>query len=136
MSGDIGPKCIESFWDRNSESHRVLQFPGQQGKPVCLSKHIDTGPSLYVCFLPFLKSLTQKTKNRCNNTLSRRFGKYSFEIHHWIIKPKYILKTFCYQKFVHNTQQCFACTPQANFPAHNLNFHRRWRWWDWNHATF
>ena len=30
---------------------------------------------------------------------------------------------FCFQKFVDNSQQCFAFTPQANFPAHNLNFH-------------
>jgi hypothetical protein len=22
-----------------------------------------------------------------------------------------------------NAQQCFALTPQANFPAHNVNFH-------------
>ena len=29
------------------------------------------------------------------------------------------------QKFVDNAKQCFAFTPQANFPAHNLNFH--WR---------
>ena len=29
--------------------------------------------------------------------------------------------------FVVNTQQCFAYTPQAKFPAHNLNFHWRWR---------
>ena len=28
------------------------------------------------------------------------------------------------------SQQCFAFTPQANFPAHNLNFHSRLRWWD------
>ena len=25
--------------------------------------------------------------------------------------------------FVDNAQQCFAFTPQANFPTHNLNFH-------------
>ena len=37
---------------------------------------------------------------------------------------------FYFQKFVDNTQQCFAFTPQANFPAHNLNFQWRWRWWD------
>ena len=30
------------------------------------------------------------------------------------------METFCYQKFVYNTQECFAFTPQANFPAHNL----------------
>ena len=29
---------------------------------------------------------------------------------------------------------CFAYTPQANFLAHNLNFH--WRWWDQIQATF
>ena len=32
-------------------------------------------------------------------------------------------QTFEYKKFVNNAQQCFAFTPQANFPAHNLNFH-------------
>jgi hypothetical protein len=30
---------------------------------------------------------------------------------------------FGIQKFVDNAQQCFASTPQANFPANNLNFH-------------
>ena len=24
---------------------------------------------------------------------------------------------------------CFAILPQANFPAHNMNFHWRWSWW-------
>ena len=43
-------------------------------------------------------------------------------------------QTFCFQNFVDNTQQCFAFTPQANFPAHNLNFY--WRWWDQIQATF
>jgi hypothetical protein len=37
---------------------------------------------------------------------------------------------FCFQKFVDNGHQCFAFTRQANFPAHNLNFHWRWRWWN------
>ena len=32
-------------------------------------------------------------------------------------------QSFCFQRFVDNTQQYFAFTPQANFPAHNLNFH-------------
>ena len=32
-------------------------------------------------------------------------------------------QTFCFQKFVDNTQQYFTLTPQANFPAQNLNFH-------------
>ena len=33
-------------------------------------------------------------------------------------------------------QQTFCFTPRANFPAHNLNFHWKWRWWDWIQATF
>ena len=45
-------------------------------------------------------------------------------------------KIFYFQMFADNAQQCFAFTPQANFPAHNLNIHWRWRWWDRNHATF
>ena len=32
-------------------------------------------------------------------------------------------QTLLYKKFVDNAQQCFAFTLQANFPAHNLNFH-------------
>ena len=30
----------------------------------------------------------------------------------------------------------FTFTPQANFPAHNLNFHWKWRWCDQIQATF
>ena len=30
---------------------------------------------------------------------------------------------FCFQKYVDIPRQCFAFTPQANFPAHSLNFH-------------
>ena len=44
--------------------------------------------------------------------------------------------TFCFQKFVDNAQQFFAFTPQANFRAHNLNSHQRWRWWNWIQAIF
>ena len=29
---------------------------------------------------------------------------------------------FLFQKFVDNGQQCFAFTPQTNFPANNLNY--------------
>ena len=43
---------------------------------------------------------------------------------------------FLFQKFVDNAQQCYAFTPQTNFPAINLNFHWRWRWWDRMQATF
>ena len=45
-------------------------------------------------------------------------------------------QTFCFQKSVDNAQQCFAYTPQENFPANNLNFHWRWRWWDQIQANF
>ena len=44
-------------------------------------------------------------------------------------------KTFCFHKFIDNAQQYFAFTPQANFPAHYLNFHWRLRWWDWIFST-
>ena len=30
----------------------------------------------------------------------------------------------------------FAFTPQSNFLAHNLNFHKMWRWWDQIQAIF
>ena len=45
-------------------------------------------------------------------------------------------KLFSFQNFIDNAQQCFAFTPQANFPTHNLNFHWRWRWWDQIQAIF
>ena len=35
----------------------------------------------------------------------------------------YVNKHLKIQKFVDNAQQCFAFTPQANFPARDLNFH-------------
>ena len=45
-------------------------------------------------------------------------------------------QTLCFQKFVDNAQQCFAFTPQANFPTHNF----QWRWKvmgsDHNHLLF
>ena len=47
-----------------------------------------------------------------------------------------VKKTFCFQKFVDNTQQCFAFTTQLNFAANNLDFHWRWRWWNQIQATF
>ena len=31
---------------------------------------------------------------------------------------------------VNKQQQCFALLPKVNFPANDLNFHWRWRWWD------
>ena len=44
---------------------------------------------------------------------------------------------FLFYKFVDNAQQYFAFTPQANFPANNLNFPGNdWRWWDWIQAIF
>ena len=45
-------------------------------------------------------------------------------------------QTFENKKFVDITQQWFAFTFLANSPTHNLNFNRRWRWWDRIQATF
>ena len=45
-------------------------------------------------------------------------------------------QTFENKKFVDITQQCLALLPQVNFPAINMNFHRRWRWWDQIQASF
>ena len=44
--------------------------------------------------------------------------------------------TFENKKCVDITHQCFALLPQLNFPAHNLNFHWRWRWWNQIQITF
>ena len=43
---------------------------------------------------------------------------------------------FCFQKFVVSAQQYFAFTTQVNFPANNLNFRWRQRWWDRIQAIF
>ena len=45
-------------------------------------------------------------------------------------------QTFENKKFVDITQQCFALLHQVNFPANNLNFHWKWRWWDRIRAIF
>ena len=45
-------------------------------------------------------------------------------------------QTFENKKFINNTQQCFAFKPQANFTAHNLNFHWMWRLWVWIRSIF
>jgi hypothetical protein len=45
-------------------------------------------------------------------------------------------QSFEKKKFVDITQQCFALLPQVNFPANNLNFHWRWKWWDQIQAIF
>ena len=58
-------------------------------------------------------------------------GKDGKAKHCWMLS-----KTFEYKNFVDNAQQCFPYTPQANFPANDLDFHWRWMWWDQNQATF
>ena len=58
-------------------------------------------------------------------SLTRKFTWGNKAKHWWVMSTN-----FFFQKFVDNDQQCFAFIPQANFTAHNLNFHWRWRWWD------
>ena len=50
--------------------------------------------------------------------------------HWWVLST-----TFANEKFVDITQQCFALL-QVNFPANNLNFDWRWRWWNRIKAIF
>ena len=52
--------------------------------------------------------------------------------HCWVLSTNYWKhqQIFENKKFVDISQQCFALLPQVTFPAHNLNFHWRWRWWD------
>ena len=49
---------------------------------------------------------------------------------------RYKGKTFENKKFVDYSLQCFVFTNQANFPPLNLNFHSRWKWWDWIQDIF
>ena len=46
--------------------------------------------------------------------------------HCWVISTNFLFSKVGWQ--------CAAFTPQTNFPAHNLNFH--WRWRNRNQATF
>ena len=43
----------------------------------------------------------------------------------WPNIARHCHQTLLNKKFVDKAQQCFAFPPQANFPANNLNFHRR-----------
>ena len=45
-------------------------------------------------------------------------------------------EAFCFQNFVYITQEFFAVLCQVIFPAKNLNFHWRWRWWHQIQAIF
>ena len=50
--------------------------------------------------------------------------------HCWVMSTNVLFSKVCWQcpaMFCH-------FTPQANFPAHNLNFH--WRWWNQIQTTF
>ena len=79
----------------------------------------------------FIKANINQIKRHCNNP------NYWRESLHEVIRQKiakWCQQTFYFQKYVDNAQQCFAFTPKANFPAHNLNFH--WRWWDQIQASF
>mgnify|MGYP007015634116 CR=1 FL=1 len=53
--------------------------------------------------------------------LAEKFTRGNKAKHCWVISTIF----FCFQKLVNNAQQCFAFTPQRNFPDHNLKFH--WR---------
>ena len=69
----------------------------------------------------------------------KRFKKTAWIQSHHLLRQNiagWRQQTFCFQKFVNNAQQCFAFTPQANFPTHNLNFHWRWRWCEQIQAIF
>ena len=53
------------------------------------------------------------------------------------LRPKVkIVPTVQHCKSLLSTPSNVAFTPQANFPAHILNFHWRWRWWDQIQAPF
>ena len=45
-------------------------------------------------------------------------------------------KLFVFKSLLTMPSIVLPFTPQANFPAHNLNLHWRWRWWDCIQAIF
>ena len=58
----------------------------------------------------------------CNKVNWKRFRKTA-----WIWSRNLHLRRK-FKSLAGKFKQCFAFTPQANFLAHNLNFHWRWRW--------
>ena len=57
----------------------------------------------------------------------------------WGVKAKHcwgLSTNFWKQKVCWQPPAIFCLYIQGNFPAHNLIFHSRWRWWDWIQAIF
>ena len=55
-------------------------------------------------------------------------GKFSWGVkakHCWVTSTNFLFSKICWQH-----PAMFALLPQVIFPAYNLNFHWRWRWWD------
>ena len=87
-----------------------------------------------IIFSPLRQKLSKAFPNEAIKSPSfsvkiQIFGGEVYLRHCWVMST-----SFLFLKFIDNAHQCFAFTPQANFPAHNLNFH--WRWWDQIQATF
>ena len=52
-------------------------------------------------------------------------------------KPCWVMSViFLFSKVCGQHPATFWFTPQADFPAHNLNFQCKLRWWDWVKANF
>ena len=64
-------------------------------------------------------------------------GKFAWGVkakHCWALSTFFLFSKVCWH---HPAMFCLiTLLPQVNFPAHNLNFHWRWRWWDRIHAIF
>ena len=87
-------------------------------------------------FINVLKHIVEYFKKGHRNV--KKIGGHSLHLH-WLtmledsldsipspsplVKIQIIGGKFSRGKFVDNAQQCFAFTPQVNFPAHNFNFH-------------
>ena len=51
--------------------------------------------------------------------------------HCWVMSTTFLFSRACWQ-----CPAMFCFTPQGNSPAHNLDFHWSWRWWDQIQTTF
>ena len=97
----------------------ALHFPAKPRRDYCSQKFVSNKPCAFVCCdhhdfngVPWIR-----------NGPSFRYWNF------------FTLKLARVKKML-DVQQCFAFTPQANFPALNLNFHSRWRWWNWIQDIF
>ena len=111
QTNKLGFFAVKSKKAKKKKYKFVLSFFGKiYGAPICLQFYLTFSFAIYT-YITF-------TEN------SNYWWKTLLEVI-WQNIAGSCQQTFCTKECVNNAQQCCAFTSQANFPAHNLNFHRR-----------